>query len=309
MTTISKERSERDKRRKELVVAAMFASRDTADRVLDRTALRPAELIWEQQMGRLATGLSRAMKLSLREPATPGHVVQALGWLKLRIPSVAKAIGDVLGNTTRQVVTEGYDATAALVGQIRGATIPLDALHLRNRVILGRTNELSRLRAASANNLASDIHKSIHSKIIAITPEQSVGDLVSLAHQYLDEEDWRVERLVRYQTSFAYNGAANDAIGELGSEPEFSGMCKRWTEHISDIGMVLDNKVAHDSVAIHGQIAKPDGVFVQPEGSCSFGGKTFLHSPNRPNDRSVTTPWMKEWNIPGWKYSGWVDAV
>lgn len=310
MTSRRKQDTERDRRRKELVVAAMLASRRRADRVLDRTALVPAERAWSTQVGRLATGLSRHMKLSLAEPATPAVVVEALSYLRLHIPAITNAIGHVLGETTRQVVTEGYEATAALVGQIRGATIPLDALHLRNKVISGRTAELARLRQASANHLAQDIHETLHNKLIGITPRQTVGELVSLANQYLDDEDWKVERLVRTETAFSYNASANDAIAELSTESGFHGLYKRWTELIDDLtGMPADNKVAHDSRMMHGQITKPWGVFVQPEDSGSLSGKTFEWPPNRPHDRAHLTPWEASYGIPGWEYHGWHEEV
>jgi hypothetical protein len=307
MTTRRKQ--EDDRRKKELVIAAMLASRRTADRVLDRTALIPVERVWEQQVGRLATGLSRHLKLSLSSPATPAAVADTIHWLRLHIPSVSNAIGHVLGETTRQVVTEGAQSVAAFVGQIRGAAIPLDDLALMNKIINGRMRELARLRQASADHLAQDIQETVHRKLIAVTPEQSVGDLVSLATQYIDDEDWKVERLVRTETAFSYNASANDAINELAAEPAFGQLFKRWTERINDLGMPMDQKVAFDSKAIHGQVVKPDGMFVQPDGSASFGGKSFPHSPNRPNDRSITTPWMREWGIPGWFYHGYVEPV
>ena len=309
MTSRRKEDMDRDRRRKELVVAAMLASRRRADRVLDRTALIPAERVWSTQVGRLATGLSRHLKMSLMEPASPAAVVQALAYLRLNIPTITNAIGHVLGETTRQVVTEGFESVAAFMGQVKGATLPLDALHLRNRVISARTVELGRLRRASANHLAQEIHETLHNKLIAITPKQSVGDLVTLANQYLDDEDWKIDRLVRTETSFSYNAAGNDAIGELAVESEFRGLCKRWTELISDLGVPFDNKVAPDSIAMHAQVTKPDGMFTMPEGTNKMMGRSWPHSPNRPHDRSITTPWMKEWNIPGWFYHGYVEAV
>ena len=261
-------------------------------------------------MGRLATGLSRHMKLSLMEPATPAAVIHALTYLRLHIPTITNAIGHVLGETTRQIVTEGYDATAALVGQIRGATIPLDALHLRNKVISGRTAELARLRLASANHLAQEIHTTLHQKLIGVTPKQSVGDLVSLANQYVDQEDWKIERLVRTSTSEAYNMAGDDAISELAVEPEFMGLKKRWCEHCSDLtGQPLDKKVGQDSIALHGQVTKPGGMFVMPEHGGALMGASWPYPPNRCNDRAVLAPWDATWGIPGYFYHGYVEPV
>ena len=309
MTSRRKEDTERDRRRKELVVAAMLASRRRADRVLDRTALVPAEKVWSTQVGRLATGLARHMKLSLTEPATPAAVVQALSYLRIHIPTITNAIGHVLGETTRQVVTEGFEATSALVGQIRGATIPLDALHLRNKVISARTVELARLRQASANHLAQEIHTTVHEKLIAITPKQSVGDLVTLANDYVDQEDWKVERLVRTSTSEAYNMAGDDAISELASESGFHGLLKRWCEHVSDLtGQALDNKVGKDSLVLHGQVTKPGGMFIMPQGY-PMQGMSWPFPPNRCNDRAVVSPYEYSWGLPAYESHDWVEPV
>ncbi len=86
-------------------------------------------------------------------------------------------------------------------------------------------------------------------------------------------------------------------------------MRQRWTELINDLtGQPLDNRVAKDSIAMHGQVAYPGHYFTMPAGDVPhlMVGKQWLYPPNRPNDRAVLTPWMRGWGVPAWEYHGGV---
>jgi hypothetical protein len=114
------------------------------------------------------------------------------------------------------------------------------------------------------------------------------------------------ERLVRTETSRSYNQAQSDAITEIARTTP--GLWKRWTELVDDwSGSPLDNKVARDSLVLHGQVARVDGHFTMPpdqRAPAVMVGKTWAQPPNRPNDRAVLTPWMREWGIPAWAWQG-----
>lgn len=126
------------------------------------------------------------------------------------------------------------------------------------------------------------------------TREQVAATLVDAARANM----WRVDRVVRTESSFAFNQARMQAITEMHARDRRIFM--RWTERVDDFtGRPLDNKVAADSLAMHGQIARPGEMFNAPDGAGSWAAP-----PNRPNDRAVLLPWMRDSGIPAWSYQG-----
>ena len=131
-----------------------------------------------------------------------------------------------------------------------------------------------------------------------------------------DVEFWRAERICRTELSWASNAANVD--GMKAAAEEIPGMMHRWTENVDDAtGQPMDQKVAVDSLACHGQVAALDGSkFVMPANSLvpdakgntevpeSLVGLQWEFPPNRPNDRGQTLPWRRAWGIPGWRYVG-----
>jgi hypothetical protein len=80
-------------------------------------------------------------------------------------------------------------------------------------------------------------------------------------------------------------------------------LMQRWTELVDDAtGRPLDNRVAADSLAMHGQVAPPGGSFLMPAAGGALAGQSWTHPPNRPNDRAVLTPWMPTWGVPAWQF-------
>lgn len=118
------------------------------------------------------------------------------------------------------------------------------------------------------------------------------------------------ERIVRTELSYAYNATHKDVADEMADDMG-GDMWTRWDEHVSDGGIAFDDRVGDDSLAMHGQVAPPGGVFTQPPTAPrgeqvgeSLVGQTWKYPPNRPNDRAVLTPWRSSWGIPGWIWEG-----
>ena len=129
---------------------------------------------------------------------------------------------------------------------------------------------------------------------------QAVADL----EQSHADQLWRFERLARTEAAFAYNAAQNDGIRAL--RQEFPDMHSRWVEHVDDATWKpMDNRVAADSMALHGQIENAIGLFVMPHDpfvNSDLWDRTWNFPPNRPNDRAIIMPWRKDWGIPAWKF-------
>lgn len=147
----------------------------------------------------------------------------------------------------------------------------------------------------------------------------ALGESSSLAIDRIaaagDLEWWRAERIVRTELSYVYNASTRETVAaesaELGGD-----VWSLWSEHCDAEGRPLDDRVAVDSIAMHGQVAPTGGLFTMPP-SAPFPdtkgrtavppaliGQTWDHPPNRPNDRSTLSPWRAHWGIPGWIWRG-----
>ncbi len=129
---------------------------------------------------------------------------------------------------------------------------------------------------------------------------------------------YRAERIVRTETSFAYNTAHATAIDDASELVD--GLMRRWTEYVDDAtGRPLDARVANDSLVLHGQVCfQPEGATFEgrstflvggtggftmpPDGrvNAKLWGKRYAHPPNRPNDRSRLVPWKPTWGVPAY---------
>jgi len=125
------------------------------------------------------------------------------------------------------------------------------------------------------------------------------GESVHQAAVRLGKEDlWRpryshAELIARTEISNAYNAAGRRALDEIAvDEPSLWIM---WYEHAQGPtwggprdkpwpgpAAPLDKRVGEDSLRLHGQLRRPGEPFVDPG-----TGRTFMHPPNRPNDRAT----------------------
>lgn len=117
-------------------------------------------------------------------------------------------------------------------------------------------------------------------------------------------EWWRIERVLRTESAHAANAAAVDAVRVLSAE--HGDARKRWVEMVDDhTGVPLDDRVANDSLVMHGQVQRWDEPFVMPRARIvheRMWGQRWAFPPNRPNDRAIVLPWRPGWGVPGWEF-------
>lgn len=89
-------------------------------------------------------------------------------------------------------------------------------------------------------------------------------------------------RIVRTEIMGAHNAAAHHSIVAAGQQ--LGGMLKI-------LSAVFDDRTGADSYADHGQVRRPDEEFESWYGS-------FLHPPDRPNDRGTVVPHRQRWELP-----------
>lgn len=88
------------------------------------------------------------------------------------------------------------------------------------------------------------------------------------------------ERIVRTEVAYASNAANLASI--MDARAEMPDMGKK-------IMATFDPRTAMDSVAVHGQVRPPDGLFQDGK------GRQYQHPPARPHDRETIIPWRQRW--------------
>lgn len=136
----------------------------------------------------------------------------------------------------------------------------------------------------------------------ALRDELSPAEFVSRLREVADGERWKLERIIRTETSFAFNAVQEEAVVAIAEVHR--DVMKRWTELVDDTtGQPFDKRVGRDSIAMHGQVTRPGGVFTMPNDrrvDSKWWGRQWSFPPNRPNDRSVVIPWRPEFGVPAW---------
>lgn len=283
------------------------ASRRRSERLLDRTVMRPVRRSYDEHIGRTVAALGRLFRGQMRRPATAQTVATARAFLQQAMPGLSRQVNDVLFRANQTTATEGIRSTSRFLRLVQKMGSPLDDVATASRIELARRQATRDLQKQATAALAIDLTNALSKRIDKMPgTKQTVGELISAAGVGLDEEWWRLERLVRTTTSSMHNEAMSESIDTVALDPEFQGLAKRWTEMVDDAtGMPLDTRVGRDSLVLHGQVARPGRLFTMPPdplAPVTMVGQSWRHPPNRPNDRAVLTPWMPGWKIPAWAY-------
>ena len=238
-----------------------------------------------------------------------------------------------LGEESERVTIETQtDALRGITRQIKrlelahgatSTTLPIEEVARFAGVIDKHKASLLQQNHTSMRAYGSSLVKKMQDSLaMSLATGSSTHEAIESIAKTADVEWWRAERIVRTEQSWAAHLTIADGIKAsreaLGVELEM-----RWTELVSDEGKPLDNRVGADSVALHGQVAPPGGVFRMPSDARSivitnrYGesrvdesmmSKSWAHPPNRPNDRSSVVPWKPGW-APGWRVVGGVRVA
>lgn len=94
------------------------------------------------------------------------------------------------------------------------------------------------------------------------------------------DQQWKIDRIMRTETSAIYNGALLASYEEEDADEE--PVLKR-------LSATFDKVTGADSVAVHGQVRKLGEPFQDPR------GRLYQAPPNRPHDREVVLPHRASW--------------
>jgi hypothetical protein len=294
-------------------------------RLLDQGGVARVKRVYDQAQAEL----ERKIAAHVGRGSSPFTVQQhrtLLAQVRQGQMEIARKMGDASAQATIDTQT---DALRSLIRNVKhlekkhGAggtiTLPIEEASRFHGVIDKRKTSMLKQNKQSMATYGSGVVKKIESNLaLSLATGETTGEAVERVAKVSDMEFWRAERIVRTEQAWAYN--ATHADGIAASAEDIPDIYMRWTELVDDESLEpLDDRVGADSVALHGQVAKPGHMFKMPSSatsihldtrygkskvSASLIGKSWAHPPNRPHDRAVLQAWRPGWEVPGWHLVG-----
>ena len=285
------------------------------DRLVRRRGAAQLKKIYEQSVDELVRKLARQAG---RAGATFTTATRRSLLMQLRagMITLTQKLGGELGDASLQAQVDSIRTLSRSVAQLErkytGAAIALpveEAARFAGVIDKSRTSLLRAHETSMARYGARLTGKLERDLSLSLLTGETTADAVDRIRERADVEWYQAERIVRTEMAWAYGAASADAMAD--ATDAIPDIMMRWNEHVSTGGIPLDDRVGDDSLAMHGQLAPPGGLFTMPprtptgvKVSRSLVDESWAHPPNRPNDRSVLSPWRPHWGVPGWVWRG-----
>jgi len=284
---------------------------DDAERAVqrrfDRLAVRAPASSAASTFDAEAAAITRDLGRSIRGRADRELTVSAQRDILARVRTSLRASGATIvaeiGDLQAEAHADSVRGLVAFMRTVDGASPAIDSPGSLRAMLASRRRELdSTMREIVNRNLAESIGR-VSERLTALRREgATLAQATQAVGEMLEAEAWRMQRIARTEAAAAYNAGQLDGIQTLRrAVPDIHA---RWVEHVSDsTWQPTDKRTAKDSIALHGQVVIPGGLFVMPNDRSvrsSTWGMTWAYPPNRPNDRAVLMPWRRSWGVPGW---------
>jgi len=294
---------------------ALAEHRARLDRLLDRRGIAPMRKLYEDAANAMTKRL-RATVGRLPGSFTAHQQRLVLAQLRQGQALIGKRLAGELGDLTLEAQRESLRGMAAQLTRLErtftGADVVLpveEAARFAGVVDKRRTSllrmhheSMARYGARAVSDMESALARSL---IMGEAPIEALDRV----QEVIDGEWWQAERIVRTETAWAYNATHRDGLKD--ASEELPDLRMQWVELVDAAGKPTDDRVAVDSLAMHGQVADVGGQFTMPPAapngekvSAGLVGQSWEFPPNRPNDRATVAPWRAEWGIPGWEWRG-----
>jgi hypothetical protein len=287
---------------------AIHAVQNGLDDHAEDKAVAAARAQFDGQLGSLGSSLRAVRSGRSQAPLSPAEVravAKVITDANARIVSLVTTALNGTITATRGTAVE--EMRAFIARHERGEVGALSSRAAANAVSQARAGEAWGNARSILRQWAVDVNTQVNEAVrLAVQRGARPSEIGEVAQATIDASWWRVERLVRTETAYAFNAVADATVAKLATQ--YPDVRKRWTERVDDrTGKPLDNRVAVDSLVLHGQLAKPGGLFTMPAVPLAppkMVGRAWAFPPNRPNDRAVVLPWRPGWGIPGWVLRG-----
>lgn len=292
--------------------AAIQATQRRLDQVVATGGIAPVRSLFGEVSSQLERDLAKLPGGTFDDARKRSAALQVRAAI-LRLNQASATIAEK-GSIDAQLaaVQELATQVQGLERDFRGTVVPvplLEGARFRGLAANRATSLLTQHRASMARYGAGVIGDVEGVMARSLIGNESTTDTIDKIAVTIDGTRWQAERIHRTEQAWSYNaGHVDGLVTQATTLPD---LMMRWSEHVSDDGAALDDRVAVDSLAMHGQLATPGGLFTQPpaapDGEQVPDGlvlQTWAHPPNRPNDRAVISPWREHWGVPGWTWQG-----
>lgn len=290
---------------------ALRQHRDTLDRLLDRRSVVALKKFYDRAQDVLVQKLSRLFKEGRKDTMTAMQAQQLLVQVLDAQRTIAAQMSEQFTPILKEGIGNGIESIdrtmVVLEEKFTGSTLTLPLMEAATfeGIVDKRLPSLIAANASSFKRYGAQVTAAIQTELaVSLATGETPMEAIDRVREVADLNWWQSERIVRTELAYAFNSAHADSIATASQELKDLG--KRWCEHVSDTtGLPMDNRVAIDSIVMHGQVTRAAGLFVMPPDdrvSAKVWNKTFTSGPNRPNDRSITMPWRPHWGIPGWEW-------
>jgi hypothetical protein len=306
------------------VEAAFEANGRTLERLTRERGVQPmlklvraATAEMERKVARLAKGDETFTAVQQR-----GILAQYRAMLLDLEPRMTRVLGEASREAQVESIRSMVKTLALAELEFEGVTTPIPLTQAarmagiidKDRASLLRQHDVS-VRTYGADSIAAaERHLAL-----SFATQRSYSETVAGLFDMVDQSRYRAERIVRSETSFAWNAAHATALDD--ASEIIPGLFRRWVEYVSDTtGAPLDGRVANDSLVLHGQVAftPSEGATMEARSTLLVGGiggftmpndgrvnaklwgRRYAHPPNRPNDRSRIVGWKVDWPIPAY---------
>ncbi len=288
----------------------MRAHVSTLNRLMDQRSVKGLKKLYDASLSSLQRRLSASIRSGKRDTMSVLQMRQLIAQVRegqARISqSLANGMQPILRDTQADAIRGAARTITKLEKQFTGAEIvlPLEEAATFSGLIQNRTASLIRMNSTSWARYGTVVTKKVEQELaMSLMTGETPTAAIDRVMEVSNTQWWQAERIVRTETAYAFNASHADAIAV--ASDELDDLYQRWTEFVDDAtGRPLDNRVANDSLVLHGQVAKVGQQFIMPTDprvDAKFWGKAFVQPPNRPNDRAILLPWRPGWNVPAWQ--------
>lgn len=293
--------------------AVIIDQQNQLARLVRSAGIAPVRALYQEMLRDLEKKLGRTAAGTFDHQRFTGYLAQ----IKLALVRLAQGVAGVVEDGATEIGVHAartmlLDA-AALERRFTGAVMPIPLLQgaRLKGLVAGKTQSVMRVHESSMARYGVRVVRRMENELgVSLVQGESQAQAIDRVMKAGSLEWHGAERIVRTEYSFAAGASAREAADEQAEELD-GDLWTRWTEHVSDGGAPLDDRVGVDSEAMHGQVAHPGGMFTQPPASPdgeevgdSLVGRQWACPPNRSNDRSCLVPWRASWGVPGWQWVG-----
>lgn len=288
---------------------AMRSHKRALDRILDQRSVLDLKRFYDRAQDELTRKLAASVRAGRGETMTALQMQGLLAQVRAAQATITKrlALGfePVLKETAADGIRQASGTIRKLEKEFRGAEIrlPLEEAATFAGIQQKRLPSLIRANASSFERYGVRITQKIQEDLaLSLATGETPLEAIDRVRATAGNQWWQAERIIRTESAYSWNAAHADSIEE--ASVALPDLMQRWSEYIDDVtGKPYDDRVAADSMVLHGQVIDVGGVFVMPPDqrvSAKVWNKTYAAPPNRPNDRSTLLPWRPAWGGYAW---------